>query len=96
MKLTALLLLGALMGAMGICDRAVAAQPGGSDYPLRPVRVVVPFAPGGATDIVARILAPKLADRLRQQFVVDNRAGAAGNIAVELVAIEAEAEFHGA
>lgn len=56
------------------------------DYPAKPVRVLVPYAPGGATDIVARILAPKLSERLKQQFVVDNRAGAAGNIAVELVA----------
>ncbi len=67
---------------------ALAAQPA-ADYPQRPVRVIVPYAPGGATDIVARILAPKLSERLKQQFVVDNRAGAAGNIAVELVATAA-------
>jgi tripartite-type tricarboxylate transporter receptor subunit TctC len=67
---------------------ALAEQPA-ADYPQRPVRVIVPYAPGGATDIVARILAPKLSERLKQQFVVDNRAGAAGNIAVELVATAA-------
>lgn len=64
----------------------VAPQLPAQDYPAKPVRVLVPYAPGGATDIVARILAPKLSERLKQQFVVDNRAGAAGNIAVELVA----------
>lgn len=72
----------------GICvfECAHAAQPAPVEYPQRPVRVIVPYAPGGATDIIARILAPKLLERLGQQFVVDNRAGAAGNIAVELVA----------
>jgi tripartite-type tricarboxylate transporter receptor subunit TctC len=47
--------------------------------------LIVPFAPGGATDIVARILTPGLGEVLGQQFVVDNRSGASGNIAVELV-----------
>ena len=74
-----------LMALLPLCGGAVAAQTT-ADYPQRPVRVIVPYAPGGATDIVARILAPKLSERLKQQFVVDNRAGAAGNIAVELVA----------
>jgi tripartite-type tricarboxylate transporter receptor subunit TctC len=55
-------------------------------YPLRPVRLILPFAPGGASDFVARIVQPKLSEELGQQIVIDNRGGAAGNIAVELVA----------
>jgi tripartite-type tricarboxylate transporter receptor subunit TctC len=77
-----------LFAALMMAGCALAEQPA-ADYPQRPVRVIVPYAPGGATDIVARILAPKLSERLKQQFVVDNRAGAAGNIAVELVATAA-------
>jgi tripartite-type tricarboxylate transporter receptor subunit TctC len=65
---------------------ASAAQPAEQGYPVRPVRMLVPFAPGGATDIIARVLEPNLTRKLGQQIVIDNRTGAAGNIAVELVA----------
>ena len=63
-----------------------AAQSKGPDYPNRPIRMLIPFAPGGATDIIARMIEPKMTRALGQQLVVDNRAGAAGNIAVELTA----------
>src|SRR5262245_14004772 len=54
-------------------------------YPTRPVRIVVGFAAGGASDIVARLIAQWLSERLGQQFVVENRPGAGGNLGTETV-----------
>jgi tripartite-type tricarboxylate transporter receptor subunit TctC len=59
---------------------------GAESYPVRPVRFIVPYPPGGTTDIVARGIATKLSDRLGQQVVVDNRGGASTIIGAELVA----------
>src|SRR5262249_54109265 len=63
----------------------VAAGPALADYPDRPVRVVVPVAAGGGIDVMARMLSQKLSERLGQQFVVENRAGAAGVIGTKSV-----------
>jgi tripartite-type tricarboxylate transporter receptor subunit TctC len=56
------------------------------EYPVRAIRMVVPFPAGGGSDLIARVTAQKLSSALGQQLVVDNRAGASGNIAAELVA----------
>jgi tripartite-type tricarboxylate transporter receptor subunit TctC len=67
--------------ALPVGTRVVRAQ----SYPSRPVRIVAGFAAGGAVDIVARLMGQWLSDRLGQQFIIENRPGAGGNIAVEAV-----------
>src|SRR5882672_4640813 len=68
------------------CAADVGAQVAGGAgaYPARPIRLIIPFPPGGSTDIYARILAPEMARALGQQVVIDNRPGAGGSLGAEL------------
>ena len=67
--------------ALTALSRATSAQ----SYPTRPVRLILPFGPAGATDITARLIGQSLSERLAEPFVIENRPGAGGNIATEAV-----------
>ena len=66
--------------ALGFAAAALAQS-----YPSRPIRVIVPFPPGDAADIMARLIGPKMAERMGQQIIVENRAGASGQIGLEIL-----------
>ena len=84
-----LVVLAALSSGAGAAPPA----PEASAYPARPVRIIVPFAPGGPTDLMARLLGAKLTEMWGQQVIVDNRPGASGNIGIGLAA-RAAADGH--
>jgi tripartite-type tricarboxylate transporter receptor subunit TctC len=79
----------AVIRVMSACVGLVAFAAGtawGQQYPTKPVRVVIVFAPGGATDVVGRVAFQKVGEQLNQQFIIDNRAGAGGTIGAAFVA----------
>ena len=71
-----------LLAAVPLSDLAEGAP----SYPTRPIRIIAPFAPGGGSDVMARLVAQKLTEAFKQQAVVENRAGAGGRVGTELVA----------
>src|SRR3954464_10290048 len=83
MKCAALLLLASVAATS-----SAGAQPAADDahYPDRPIRLIVPFPAGSSTDVISRIIAQKLSARMGQQFVIDNRPGASGNIGADALA----------
>lgn len=71
---------------LGLAGLGVTISAAAQDYPSRPVKIIVPYPPGGTNDSVARVLAQRLQDRLKTPFIVENKAGASGNLGAEQVA----------
>src|SRR4030081_135477 len=67
------------LAALAVAPHFASAQ----EWPAKPVKIVVPFAPGGGSDFIARYIARRLTDELKQPFIVDNKPGAGGNIGTE-------------
>lgn len=76
----------AVLTSLGACAFTQALAQSTVDFPTRPIRIVVPFAAGGATDVIARVVGQKMSDQMGQPVVVDNKAGASGNIGAATVA----------
>ena len=72
-----------ILAAMALAASAFASA---QDYPSRPVRIIVPYPPGGPTDVIVRVVGNRLGESLGQPVVIENRAGASGMIGAELVA----------
>ena len=72
--------------ASALAASSAMAQGGDAGWPDRPIRLIVPFPAGSSTDIIARIVAQRLGPRLGQQVVIENRAGASGNIGADAIA----------
>lgn len=75
-----------LGGFLVIATMSVPAICSAQEYPAKPVRLIIPFAPGGANDILGRLIGAKLSESMKQQFIIDNRAGAGGTIGADLAA----------
>ena len=71
---------------LALCAAAVAAPAHSQTYPTKPIRIIVPYAPGGSTDVLFRIFGPKVPEVLGQQAIIDNRPGAASTIGLDMVA----------
>ena len=75
-----------LPGVTGLVLATAALVASAQDFPVKPIRLIVPFGPGGTTDILSRVIGERLGERFGQQVLIDNRPGAGGNIAAEITA----------
>ena len=76
----------AALGLIVSCMIGTGSQVLAQDYPTKPIRFIVPYPPGGGTDVIARIVQPKLSEALGQPIVIDNRGGAGGAVGTEIAA----------